>query len=210
MIAILDYGAGNLTSVRLAFERLGADAIVAPDADAARHADRIVFPGVGSAGSGMAGLRERGFDDLLVRAVAENRPVLAICLGMQMIFERSAEDGDTPGLAILPGEVLPFQFPAAARVKIPHMGWNRVSFTRPHPILQPIADGEAFYFVHSYYANPERSEDALGVTEYAGFTFTAIAARGSLFATQFHPERSGAAGLAVLKNFLTWDGRACS
>lgn len=210
MIAILDYGAGNLTSVRLAFERLGVAALVAPDAEAARPADRIIFPGVGSAGSGMAGLRERGFAELLTTAVTENRPVLAICLGMQMIFEHSAEDDGTAGLAILPGEVQPFQFPAAERVKIPHMGWNRVNFTRPHPVLDGVADGEAFYFVHSYYARPERPADTLGLTDYAGFEFTAIAARGSLFATQFHPERSGAAGLALLKNFLTWDGRPCS
>ncbi len=210
MIAILDYGAGNLTSVRLAFERVGGHAEIVTDAVRAADADKIIFPGVGSAASGMAGFCARGFDRVLKQAVANGKPVLVICLGMQMLFERSAEDGDVAGLGILPGTVEPFAFPADQRVKIPHMGWNGVDFTPGHPLLDGIKPGEAFYFVHSYYVKPGAPDTTLGRTEYAGFEFTSIAGRGNLFATQFHPERSGQAGLRILKNFLEWDGKTCS
>ncbi len=210
MIAILDYGAGNLTSVRLAFERIGGHAEVVTDAARAAAADKIIFPGVGSAASGMAGFCARGFDRVLKQAVADGKPVLVICLGMQMLFERSAEDGDVAGLGILPGTVEPFAFPAERRVKIPHMGWNGVDFIPGHPLLDGIKPGEAFYFVHSYYVKPGTPDTTLGRTEYAGFEFTSIAGRDNLFATQFHPERSGQAGLRILKNFLEWDGKTCS
>lgn len=206
MIGILDYGAGNLTSVRLAFERLGADAIVAAAAEDARDCDKIVFPGVGSAGSGMEGFTSRGFDKLLKLKVKQGCPILAICLGMQMLFERSAEDDGVEGLGIFKGEVIPFQFPGENRVKIPHMGWNGVSFPRQHPLFEGIRNGEAFYFVHSYFASPACQQDVAGQTEYAGFQFTSAVAKGSVLATQFHPERSGAAGLKLLRNFIQWEG----
>lgn len=208
MIAILDYGAGNLTSVKLAFQRLGAPAIIASEAGTAATCERIVFPGVGSAASGMAGIRQRGFDRLLRQVWAEKRPLLGICLGMQLLFEHSAEDGGQPGVGLLPGQVLPFSFPGQPRIKIPQMGWNSVSYASAHPLLAGLPPDEAFYFVHSYYAAPARVEDICGRTEYGGLTFTSIAARGSLFATQFHPERSGEAGLVLLRNFLSWDGRS--
>jgi glutamine amidotransferase len=210
MIAILDYGAGNLTSVRLAFERIGGQAEVVTSASRAEKADKIIFPGVGSAASGMAGFCGRGFDRVLRQAVADGKPVLVICLGMQMLFEKSAEDGGVEGLGILPGTVEVFSFPPGQRVKIPHMGWNGVDFTPGHPMLNGINPGEAFYFVHSYYVRPGKPDTTLGRTEYAGFNFTAAAGRGNLFATQFHPERSGTAGLRLLKNFLEWDGTLCS
>lgn len=210
MIAILDYGAGNLTSVRLAFERIGADAVVVDNADAAGAADRIVFPGVGSARSGMEGLTRRGFDTLIKDAAARRTPVLAICLGMQMLFASSEEDDGVQCLDIITGSVKLFHFPAEQRVKVPHMGWNTVALPQSHPMLAGIAQHEAFYFVHSYYAQPDAPENILGISNYADFSFCAITGRGSVFATQFHPERSGDAGLRILKNFTTWDATTCS
>lgn len=206
MLAILDYGAGNLTSVRLAFERLGVEAVVASDAAAAVGATRLVFPGVGSAGSGMAGVRQRGFDQLLRDAYVAGTPILGICLGMQLLLEHSEEDDGQAGVGLLPGRVIAFRFPALPRVKIPQMGWNTVQQVQAHPLWSGIADAEAFYFVHSYYASPARSELAVGMTDYAGLAFASVLACGSLFAVQFHPERSGAAGLRLLRNFVDWSG----
>ena len=203
MISILDYGAGNLTSVELAFRHIGADVRVAQSADEALGADRIVFPGVGSAKSGLDGVKARNFDKLLKQVLAEGRPVLAICLGMQLIFSRSDEDNGVDALGLIPGKVKLFKFDEPG-VKIPHMGWNSVEQAKSHPMWQNIADSEAFYFVHSYYVDCEEKSAIAGSTEYSGFRFTSAAAAGSLFATQFHPERSGKAGIAMLKNFLTW------
>lgn len=209
MTVLLDYGAGNLTSVKLAFEHLGENVLVAQSADQAAGADRIVFPGVGSAASGMAGLRARGFDTLLREAHARGTPLLAICLGMQLIFERSAEDDGVPGLGLLPGTIEPFAF-RNPTVKVPHMGWNTMEQPHPHPMLAGIPSSSAFYFVHSYYAAPACPSDIAGTTEYADFRFTSAVSRGSLFATQFHPERSGKTGLQILRNFLTWSPSCCS
>ena len=211
MIGILDYGAGNLTSVRLAFGRLGVEASLVRDASEWQSGmTHLVFPGVGSAASGMAGVCERGFDGLMRDWLSRGRPALAICLGEQLIFGRSEEDGGVAGLGLVPGRVIPFAFPAESHVKVPHMGWNGVSFPQAHPVLAGLADGEAFYFVHSYYAAPDASSDVAGVTEYAGCRFTSMVAHGSLFATQCHPERSGEAGLRLLRNFVAWDGRVAS
>lgn len=204
MIAILDYGAGNLTSVRLAFERLGVAVKVTTDAAEAARAERIVFPGVGSAESGMAGLRKFGFDGLLRDSFEKGKPILGICLGMQMLFERSEEDGGVEGLGLLKGSVRSFYERRLPGMKIPHMGWNSVRQVLPHPIFEGIAQDEAFYFVHSYYADGA----ALGVTEY-GFDFTSAAGKKNLFAAQFHPERSGDAGLKMLYNFANWKGNPC-
>ena len=208
MIAILDYGAGNLTSVRLAFQRIGAEVAVACSAqELLPDVTHVVFPGVGSAGSGMAGVLERGFDRVLRESLAAGRPVLAICLGEQLVFDSSAEDGGVAGLGLVPGRVVPFDFPADAGVKVPHMGWNGVEFRQVHPVLAGVPQGEAFYFVHSYYAQASEDADVIGVTEYAGRVFTSMVAKGSLFASQCHPERSGQAGLRLLKNFVEWDGK---
>ncbi len=205
MIAVLDYGAGNLTSVRLAFEHIGVPVKIAQNTDDAADADRIVFPGVGSAASGMAGIRDRGFDILLKQ---EKRPVLAICLGMQLLFEYSAEDGGTAGLGLIPGTVEPFMFNDPS-VKIPHMGWNTAEWGEEcHPVLKGIGSGSAFYFVHSFYKAADHISSA-GTTEYAGFSFASIAAQKNLFAVQFHPERSGQTGLLMLKNFLSWNPSSC-
>lgn len=208
MVTILDYGAGNLTSVRLAFERLGETPRII--SEAAQYAGgRIVFPGVGSAGSGMAGLRARGFDALLRGAVHDGVPVLGVCLGMQLLLAASEEDGGTEGLGLIPGQCKAFDRAKAPEDKIPHMGWNTVRHAEGHPLFAGIAQEEAFYFVHSYFAAPERPEDTLGQTAYCGERFAAALGHGALAGVQFHPERSGAAGARLLANFLTWEGKPC-
>ncbi len=207
MVTILDYGAGNLTSVRLAFERLG----VQPRIITAAHdyaGGRIVFPGVGSAGSGMRGVCERGFDALLRRALAENIPTLGVCLGMQLLGSRSEEDGGIGGLGLISGDVRRFDGTLDPTAKIPHMGWNTVTHIG-HPLFAGIAQEEAFYFVHSYFMQTALPEETLAAANYCGATFAAAIGKGSLVATQFHPERSGAAGAKLLQNFLSWEG-VCS
>ncbi len=207
MITVLDYGAGNLTSVCLALERLGEHPQVIAEASA-YQGGRILFPGVGSAASGMAGVRARGFDTLLQQAVAARTPVLGICLGMQLLLERSAEDGDTPALGLIPGQCVPFNPTRDPTAKIPHMGWNTLRHS-DHPLFEGIAQDAAFYYVHSYIARPSDRADCLGTTDYCGEAFAAAIGRGSLVATQFHPERSGAAGARLLANFLKWEGVCC-
>lgn len=205
-LAIIDYRAGNLTSVRLAFESLGVAAQVTADPAVIRAADRVVFPGVGAAGSAMANLRALGLVAVLQDVVRARTPLLGICLGTQIVFERSEEDG-ADGLGLLPGRVVRFR-PANPRDKVPHMGWNSITRVRPHPVLAGIDDGSEFYFVHSYYPVPAAAADRLAVSEYAGVTFASLVGRDNLVASQFHPEKSGRAGLRLLQNFLAWDGTA--
>lgn len=203
MIAILDYRAGNLTSARLSFEAIGAEAAVTADPDAVRAADRIFFPGVGAAASAMGRLRETGLDSVIRERVAAGVPFLGVCLGMQALFDFSEEDGGTPMLGLLPGRVVRFR-PASPREKIPHMGWNQVRQTRRHPLFEGVADNADFYFVHSYRPAPAREEDVIGATVFCGGEFACAVARGNLAATQFHPEKSGPAGLRLLANFASW------
>ncbi len=207
MVTILDYGAGNLTSVRLAFERLGETPTVISRAEEWRGG-RIVFPGVGSAASGMAGLRARGFDALLRRAAGEGVPILGVCLGMQLLLDGSEEDGGVEGLGLIPGRCVRFDPARDPSAKIPHMGWNTVAQTA-HPLWAGIADGAAFYFVHSFFARPASEADVAGRTGHCGEVFASALVRGTLFATQFHPERSGEAGARLLRNFLSWGGGQC-
>ena len=206
MTAIIDYNAGNLTSVRLALEALGAPCVVTRDPAAVAGAERIVFPGVGAAGAAMASLRGLGLDAAIRSAVARAVPFLGICLGAQILLERSAEDGGVETLGILPGEVVRIA-PTAPRAKIPHMGWNQAELSRPHPVWKGVASGADFYFVHSFCMVPSDSASALCTTEYGGFTFVSAIARANVVATQFHVEKSGRTGLDVLANFLAWDGR---
>ena len=205
MITLVDYKAGNLTSVRLAFEYLGLPVRVTDDPAVIRAADRVVFPGVGAAASAMATLRGSGLADALREVAGRGVPFLGICLGAQIILERSDEDNGVAGLGLIPGICRAFQFDDP-RIKIPQMGWNAVRHLRPHPVFEGIVDKGEFYFVHSYYPAPASTADRLGETEYGGFTFVSALARSNIVATQFHPEKSGRIGLRLLDNFARWDG----
>ncbi len=186
MTAIIDYKAGNLTSVRNAFAALGAETVVTREREVIAAAERVVFPGVGAAGSAMANLAELGLVDAVRAAAASGKPFLGICLGMQILFGHSEEDGGVDTLGILPGAVR--RFPEVPGFKVPEIGWNQVN------------GGDEYYFVHSYYA--ELGPYTTGKTEYAGVTFTSEVRKGALLACQFHPEKSGRVGLELLKEWL--------
>ncbi|MBT3376875.1 MAG: imidazole glycerol phosphate synthase subunit HisH [Lentisphaerae bacterium] len=206
MIAIVDYRAGNLTSVRLAFEALNVPCTVTSSAADVLAAERVVFPGVGAAGAAMRALRSLGLEDTIRQVVAAGTPFLGICLGTQIILEESEEDDGTACIGVLPGRVPRFR-PVDRYDKIPQIGWNAVTSRRPHPLLDGIEQDSEFYFVHSYYPAPSRPEHIIGETTYADATFASIIGTNNLFATQFHPERSGRIGLKLLENFTRWDGK---
>ena len=203
MIAIVDYNAGNLTSVKLALDHLGAGSEITRAPARILAAERVIFPGVGSAGAAMQNIRALGLADVLRQVVQQGTPFLGICLGTQIIFEASEEDGGVQGLGILDGTVKRFH-PTNLADKVPQIGWNSVTFIKPHPLLEGIESDSEFYFVHSYYPAPADRTSVLGETEYAGVRFASVVVRDNLAATQFHPEKSGRLGLQVLKNFLTW------
>jgi len=212
-IAVIDYGMGNLRSVAKALEHVstGAEVVVTSDPAMVRQADRVVFPGQGAMRDCMREMDARGLREAVTEA-ARTRPFLGICIGLQMLFEHS-EEGDTPGLALLPGRVQ--RFPPeqmvdarGQKLKVPHMGWNEVRQTMAHPMWAGIADGTRFYFVHSYFPVPADPAIIAGRSRYP-FEFACAAARGNIFAVQFHPEKSQAAGLRLLANFVTWQP-ACS
>ena len=196
-IAILDYGMGDLRSVRRAVERVGGSAVVTSAPDEAARADAAILPGVGAFGACMRGLHETGLDAVVRELASSGRPVLGVCLGMQVLFEASEEDGD-PGLGLVPGVVRRLE--PGPGVKVPHMGWNEVRWTADHPITRGIPSGTRFYFVHSY-APDVVDGVTVGATTH-GREFTSAVAAGSVFATQFHPERSGDAGLALYEAFV--------
>ncbi len=206
MIAIIDYKAGNLTSVRLALEHLGIDCCITQDPQFIRSAERVIFPGVGAAADAMAHMRELQLIEAVKYVAETGTPFLGICLGTQIILNHSEENGGVECLGLLPGEVKRFQTNDPS-FKIPQMGWNSVTFRRQHPLLEGIEDGSEFYFVHSYYPNPSSDEYIIGETEYAGTVFASILGTRNIFATQFHPERSGRIGLKILENFGRWDGK---
>ena len=195
MIAIIDYGMGNLHSVGKALERLGCEAAVASSPEDILAADGAILPGVGAFGDAMRNLRETGLDETVKRYAALGRPLLGICLGMQLLFDESEEHGRHEGLGLLPGRVVRFQ----GDYKVPHMGWNELVFTQPSPLFEGLQPGYV-YFVHSYHALPERREDLLATTDYYG-PVTAIVGRGPLIGMQFHPEKSGQLGMALLGRF---------
>ncbi len=205
MIFIVDYKAGNITSVQRALAHLGVESRITPDPDLVRRADKVIFPGVGQAASAMQVLRERGLDLALGEAFARGAPILGICLGAQIVMTRS-EEGDTRCLNLIPGISRRFSF-ADPSLKIPHMGWNRIRIVRDHPVLQGIRTDEEFYFVHSYYPQPEDPSFVAAECEY-GTAFPAVIGRANLVAAQFHPEKSGAVGLRVLRNFIAWNGKS--
>lgn len=206
MIAIVDYNAGNLTSVQLALEHLGVEAAITQDGGEIARADRVIFPGVGAAKSAMFNVQALGLGETLKAVVDRGTPFLGICLGTQIIFEFSQEDNGVNCIGLIPGRVRRFK-PANRLCKIPQIGWNTVKFTRSHPLFAGIEDESEFYFVHSYYCAPSDSSYIAGVTEYAGVEFASAVGKGNLFATQFHPERSGRIGMQLLKNFSEWDGK---
>jgi len=205
MIAIVDYKAGNLTSVKLAFEAIGADATVTDRPADILKADRVVFPGVGAAGAAMRHIRDLALGDTLREVVRRGTPFLGICLGTQIILGFSEEDGGVETIGLVPGRVKLFR-PTRHEDKVPQIGWNRVRLNRPHPLFAGIEDESEFYFVHSYYPAPEQASDVLGTTDYAGVTFASAIGRGNLVATQFHPEKSGRIGLRLFENFSRWGG----
>jgi len=203
MIAIVDYRAGNLTSVLRAVRHIGHDAQITREPDILRRAERVILPGVGAAGETMRNLIDLGLDATLRDDVFRaGKPLLGICIGVQVIFERS-EENDAVCLGLLPGEVR--RFSAAPGLKVPQIGWNAVKFERSHPIFRGVPDGAEFYFVNSYYPVPADPADAYAFTEY-GIRFASVVGRGNLVATQFHLEKSGRIGLRMLDNFCRWDG----
>jgi glutamine amidotransferase len=208
-IVVVDYGMGNLRSVAQALRHAApeADVQISGEVSALREADRVVLPGQGAMRDCMRSLRESGLQEELMRASA-SKPLLGVCVGEQMLFDWS-EEGDTPGLGLLPGKVIRFNLDNrvqedGSRFKIPQMGWNRVKQSQSHPLWTGIADNSYFYFVHSYYAVPNDSAHIIGETSY-GDLICCVVGRDNIFATQFHPEKSAAAGLQLYKNFVQWN-----
>jgi len=198
---VVDYGAGNLRSVENALSFLGAKPVIARRPEELEGASRLLVPGVGEARAAMEALKASCLDGAIASFHRSGGPLLGICLGSQIIFEHS-EERDTPCLALMPGTVV--RFPVGRGVKVPHMGWNSVSIIRDHPLLAGIPEGAYFYFVHSYFPRPARSQDLLAESEH-GCRFAAGVACGNLAAFQFHPEKSGPLGLRLLANFLAWE-----
>ncbi len=208
-IVVVDYGMGNLRSVAQALRHVAPDADVriSGELDVVRAADRLVFPGQGAIPDCMRCLRESGLQEAVLEA-ARSKPMMGVCVGEQLLFDWS-EEGDTPGLGLLPGKVVRFRLDEqlqedGSRFKVPQMGWNRVKQAQPHALWQGIADNTYFYFVHSYYAVPTDPAHTAGETLY-GAPFSCAVARDNIFATQFHPEKSAAAGLQLYKNFVHWN-----
>lgn len=199
-MAIIDYGVGNLRSVEKAFAAAGVDAAVSSDEQILRRAGRLVLPGVGAFRACMTALTNRGFDQLVRERVAEGVPLLGVCVGMQMLFEESEEFGRSAGLGFLRGRVKRF----AGDLHVPQVGWNQIRWQRAHPLRAGLEDGAYFYFVHSYFCEPEDSCAILGETEY-GAAYASVVARGHISGVQFHPEKSQSTGLRLLKNFAQHD-----
>ena len=200
MIAIVDYGVGNLFSLRCSFSAIGAQTLVTGEREALLRADRVVLPGVGAFGDARKKLADLGLDHTLAALAAAGRPLLGICLGMQLLFEKSSEFGEHPGLGLLPGQVTDMAPRLPAGLKTPAIGWNALRLTRPgHPLLKNTREGDCMYFVHSYSA-VNCQESLLAWTEY-GIPITAAAAKDNVMGCQFHPEKSGACGLALLRAF---------
>lgn len=206
MIAIVDYKAGNLTSVKLALEYLGVACEITRDPDVICGAERVIFPGDGAAAAAMEHLNELGLLAPLKDVIAKGTPTLGICLGTQVICDWSDEDGGVPCIGVLPGKVKKFIAPDPL-CKIPQMGWNTMKFARKHPLFDGIEDDSEFYFIHSYYPVPESRDLVMGETQYADATFASAVGKGNLFATQFHPERSGRVGMRLVENFTKWNGQ---
>lgn len=207
MIAIIEYNAGNITSVARALHSIGQDFVITDDTKMLNAASHAIFPGVGAAGEAMAYLKDKKLDRWLKKCFQSGKPILGICLGTQIILDRS-EENNTDCIGLVAGSTK--RFPdylksAGSALKIPHMGWNSVTLKQNHPVFADIDPAAEYYFVHSYYPSPESEAAVLGTTDY-GITFCSVLAMKNLIATQFHPEKSGRPGLQILKNFCTWRG----
>lgn len=203
LIAIVDYGMGNLRSVQKGFERVGADARIVTSAEEISRASKIVLPGVGAFANAIEHMRTHEFVDPVIEAIDSGRPFLGICLGLQLLLDVSYEDGEHTGLGVVPGKVVRFDFsdlPAARGLKIPHMGWNQLTWDEPCPVLAGLEQGTHFYFVHSYHVQPIEADVNVARSDY-GRSFVAMVWRDNLFAMQFHPEKSQRDGLRILENF---------
>lgn len=208
MIAIIDYNAGNLTSVKRALDFLGQDSVITSEYNRIMEADRVIFPGVGAAGKAMIDLKANKLDNAIRTVFEAGKPVLGICLGTQIILE-SSEENNTQCLSIIKGDVLKFpddlRDDDGRKLKVPHMGWNRIKLRYNHPVFEGVAADSEFYFVHSYYPAPKSMDNILGETLY-GIKFASALISGNLLAVQFHPEKSGRPGLKILANFCMWSG----
>lgn len=208
MIAIVDYGMGNLRSVEKAFQLIGAPAVITGDPDQIAKADRVVLPGVGAFGAAMENLKASGMDEAVIAAVRAGKPFLGICLGMQLLCTDSDELGYFKGLDLIPGRVVQFfqpedRTPETDALKVPHMGWNVLKAEKPAPVLKDFPEGGMVYFVHSFYVVPT-DKDVVAATSTHGIKFCACVWKDNIFAAQFHPEKSSSLGLAMLKNFSDW------
>ena len=199
MIAIVDYGVGNLFSLNSSLEMIGAESVVTADEAVLRSADKILLPGVGAFEDAAQKLRESGLADLIKELAAEGKPLLGICLGMQMLFEKSYEYGEHEGLGLIPGSVRPIRDVIPADYKIPHIGWNALRFRQENPLFKYVKEGDCVYFVHSFYAS-DCDDHVVATAEY-GAELTAAVAKGNVYGCQFHPEKSGTVGLNILKAF---------
>ena len=204
MIAIIDYGVGNLFSLSHSLTAVGAETVVTGDAEVIRRADHVVLPGVGAFGDAAAKLRETKLDALARDIAARGTPMMGICLGMQLLLEKSFEFGEHAGLGLIPGEVRPIAEVIPPDLKIPHIGWNALDVARPHPIFQSVQPGDCVYFVHSYYG--AKCEGSVIATAEYGAPLTTAVARGNVCGCQFHPEKSGDVGLGILRAFVDWNG----
>jgi len=205
MIGIIDYGMGNLRSVQKALEHCRADVRIIRTPAEIERADKVILPGVGAFGDAIRHLRDRGLVDSILRVIGQGKPFLGICLGLQLLFDVSYEDGEHRGLGALAGAVVRFDWtdrPEGAGLKIPHMGWNQLYWQRPCPLLEGLTSGEWFYFVHSYYVVPQDPSVVCGVCSY-GLEFAAMVWKDNIVATQFHPEKSQRAGLKIVENFVS-------
>ena len=205
MIAVIDYGVGNLFSLRSSLDAIGAESVITSDPDIIKKADKIILPGVGAFGDAVMKLRETGLDAVIKEEVASGKPIFGICLGMQLLFEKSYEYGEHEGLALLRGSVVPMDGRISAGLKIPHIGWNALKLERAHPLLKHTAEGYHVYFVHSYFAID--CDDSLIASSEYGARVTAMVAKGNVAGAQFHPEKSGEVGLNLLRAFCEWEGK---
>ena len=199
MLAIVDYGVGNLFSLRSSLKSLNRAAVVTSDPDEIRAADRIILPGVGAFGDAAEKLRRFGLDTVVKEEASSGKPLLGICLGMQLLFEKSYEFGEHPGLGLLRGSIVPMKGTIPEKLKIPQMGWNSLTIRRSHPLLRDVKEGDCVYFVHSYYA-ADCEESLIASCDY-GRELTAAVALGNVMGCQFHPEKSGTVGLSILQAF---------